>query len=367
MKHSIHTLAIAALILSFSACNRPAHSAASAAATTGNTQERILKPTLSTQPVKHDTDDPAIWIHPTDPTKSLIIGTDKDTDGKLYAFDLQGKIVRESIPLRRPNNVDVVNDFVFNGKKISIAVATERERNRIRVFSLPDLTPIDGDGILVFEGEEHNFPMGISLFHDKAASAHYAIVGRKDGPSGSYLHQYKLVESQGKVAAEKVRSFGEYSGKKEIEAIAVDQENGFIYYSDEMHGIYKYSVYPDAANTPLAFFGQDDFKRDMEGISIYKKDEKTGYIIISDQQNNSFNIYRREGDAGNPHSHTRIAVITMSTQGSDGNETTSVNLGAKFPKGIFVAMSEDKTFQIYDWRDIQQEIDKQTRQNAQNP
>ena len=36
-----------------------------------------LVPEIITQPVKHDTDDPAIWIHPTDPSKSLVIGTDR--------------------------------------------------------------------------------------------------------------------------------------------------------------------------------------------------------------------------------------------------------------------------------------------------
>ena len=43
----------------------------------------------------HDTDDPAIWINPADPAKSLIIGTDKDDDGAYYVYDLDGKIIEE--------------------------------------------------------------------------------------------------------------------------------------------------------------------------------------------------------------------------------------------------------------------------------
>lgn len=53
--------------------------------------KNAVKPTTVTEALPHDTDDPSIWIHPTDSTKSLIIGTDKDTDGGLYAFDLNGK------------------------------------------------------------------------------------------------------------------------------------------------------------------------------------------------------------------------------------------------------------------------------------
>ena len=67
-----------------------------------------LKPTIITQKLPHDADDPAIWINPVDASKSLIIGTDKDTEGGLYAFDLKGTIVGKSQVLKRPNNVDVV-------------------------------------------------------------------------------------------------------------------------------------------------------------------------------------------------------------------------------------------------------------------
>jgi 3-phytase len=34
-----------------------------------------MKPVLATEQVGQDADDPAVWIHPTDPQKSLILGT----------------------------------------------------------------------------------------------------------------------------------------------------------------------------------------------------------------------------------------------------------------------------------------------------
>ena len=48
----------------------------------------VIKPAAVTEIIPHDTDDPAIWINPEDPSKSLIIGTDKDDDGALYVYDL---------------------------------------------------------------------------------------------------------------------------------------------------------------------------------------------------------------------------------------------------------------------------------------
>ena len=326
-------------------------------------REDALKPTVVTQPTPHDTDDPAIWIHPKDASKSIIIGTDKDTDGALYAYDLDGKIIKKSIVLKRPNNVDIAYGILINGKKTDIAVTTERETNKLRIFSLPDLTPIDNGGIDVFTGEVLRDPMGISLYTRKKDNAIFAIVGRKTGPDGTYLWQYLLSDNgKGAVKGEVVRKFGSFSGKKEIEAIAVDNELGYIYYCDEQFGVKKYLADPEAKNDKeLALFGQKDFKADNEGIAIYKTGEKTGYILISNQQANTFMVYAREGSGGNPHDHTLLAEIPTSTIECDGADVTNVNLGPKYPNGLFVAMSNGMTFHYYDWNQIQAEIDKQKK------
>lgn len=326
-------------------------------------REDALKPTAVTQPTPHDTDDPAIWINSKDATKSIIIGTDKDTDGGIYAYDLDGKIIKKSIVLKRPNNVDIAYGILINGKKTDIAVTTERETNKLRIFSLPDLTPIDNGGIDVFTGEALRDPMGISLYTRKKDNAIFAIVGRKTGPDGTYLWQYLLSDNgSGAVKGEVVRKFGSFSGKKEIEAIAVDNELGYIYYCDEQFGVKKYLADPEAKDDKeLALFGQKDFKADNEGIAIYKTGAKTGYILISNQQANTFMVYAREGSDGNPNNHTLLAEIPTSTIECDGADVTNVNLGAKYPNGMLVAMSNGMTFHYYDWNIIQAAIDKQQK------
>lgn len=326
--------------------------------------ENAIKPTVVTEPTKHDTDDPAIWVNPNDPAQSLIIGTDKEVGGGLYVYDLNGKIVRTFLDMERPNNVDVAYGLLINGVKTDIAVTTERKANTIRVFSLPDLRPIDNGGIPIFEGEtgeDERDGMGIALYTKKIDSISteiYAIVGRKSGPSGSYLWQYKLsANTDGTVGADVVRKFGAYSGKKEIEAIAVDNELGFVYYSDEMAGVRKYYADPEKGNEELAFFAQQDATRDHEGIAIYKKTDTTGYILVSNQQSNTFLVYPREGSAGEPHNHRLVADIPVSTVECDGADAINVNFGERFPQGIFVAMSNGRVFHIYDWRLLQGWID----------
>lgn len=308
-----------------------------------------LKPAVITETVVHDTDDPAIWINPQDASKSIIIGTDKDTDGGLYAFDLNGKIIHKVLGLKRPNNVDLEYGFMLHGKKTDIAAVTERETNKVKLYSLPELKEV-GE-ISVFEGETERGPMGVSMYKNPETEEIFVIVGRKSGPADGYLWQYKLAEKNGSVTGEVVRKFGKYSGLKEIESIAVDDEMGYIYYSDEQFGVHKYYADPEKGNEELSVFGKGDFKSDVEGISIYPTSKGKGYILVSNQQNDTFNVYLREDQ-----SKGRIAEIPVSTLESDGSEVTNVNLGPKFPKGVFVAMSNGRIFHFYDWRMVEKAI-----------
>ncbi len=317
-----------------------------------------LLPVHITDSVAFDTDDPAIWINPADPAKSLVLGTDKDSRGGLYVFDLEGKIVHKVDGLKRPNNVDIAYGFLWQGIPTDIAVVTEREAKKVRIYRLPDMQPIDQGGIAVFSGVEEGDPMGIALY--KAPdSILYVIVGRKTGPSGSYLWQYRLSGGEGQsLHMELVRKFGQYSGKKEIEAIAVDKELGYVYYSDEQTGVRKYYADPGKGDQELALFATSGFTDDHEGISIYPTGIGSGYILVSNQQKNTFMLYPREGHINNKHRHDLVAEIPLSTLESDGSEVTAVDLGSRFPKGLFVAMSNGRVFHYYDWRDIQRRIDQ---------
>jgi 3-phytase len=313
-----------------------------------------VKPRVVTASLPHDTDDPAIWINRADPAKSLVIGTDKDTAGGLYAFDLAGKIVGRTPSLQRPNNVDIITGVMLGGKPTDIAVTTEREAQRLRVFRLPDLAPLDHGDLVVFDGDRTRGPMGIALCRRPGDGAVFAIVGGKSGPADGYLWQYRLEDDgTGKVKMTKVRAFGRYSGKKEIEAIAVDAELGYIYYSDEQQGVHKYRADPDStdSNHELALFGTTGFASDLEGISIYPRPGGAGYVVVSNQQADTFRIFPRAGAPGKPHEHPLLASVRLSTHESDGSDVTPVELPG-FPGGLFVAMSTDRTFQFYAWDDI---------------
>ncbi len=317
-----------------------------------------IKPLFVTDTVKYDSDDPAIWVNPSDPSSSLILGTDKDMDGAIYVFDLEGNKIDSLIrsDIKRPNNVDVGYGLQLASGNVDFAVTGERFTSRIRFFSLPDMTELMPGGLEVYQGETgEGFRdlMGIALYQNTKNGKNYVFAGRKNGPiDGTYLWQYEILTEDDEISLELVRKFGQYSGLKEIEALAVDNELGFIYYSDEGAGVRKYYADPEKGNEELAFFAQEGFADDHEGISFYKLDNGTGYILVSDQGSNKFHVFPREGEGENPHAHPLITTISTSTISSDGSEAVSLGLGQNFPNGLFVAMSDDKTFQIYRWEDI---------------
>src|SRR5690606_17536514 len=93
------------------ACNNPQ---------SGTSATETVKPAIVTDAVRYDSDDPAIWINKTDPRESLVIATDKDADGALFVYDLQGKIVKDKVVsnLKRPNNVDIAYGLLLGGKSV---------------------------------------------------------------------------------------------------------------------------------------------------------------------------------------------------------------------------------------------------------
>lgn len=325
-----------------------------------------LRPAVTTERVSGDADDPAIWIHPTDPARSLILGTNKvpAPGGALVVFGLDGKIRQTVAGLERPNNVDVEYGLSTRAGPIDIAVVTERIKRQLRVYRITESGLIDissGGGVPVFEGQQGDAaePMGIALYRRPRDSRVFAIVGRKAGPPEGYLWQYELLDDgAGKVKAVKVREFGRFSGEGEIEAIAVDDALGYVYYADEKSGIRKWYADPDhpEAGRELAHFGRQGFIGDREGIALYMRADGTGYIICTDQiqGNSKYHVYSRQGKPGHPHDHSELLkTVDSGADSTDGLEVTSAALEPRFPNGMLVAMnSRGRNFLLYRWEDL---------------
>lgn len=240
---------------------------------------------------------------------------------------------------------------------------TERNRHRLRVFGIPAdggaLTDLAPDGIPVLEGQTGGAaePMGIALYRRQADGAVFAIVAPKAGGASDYLWQYRLEDDgKGRVRGRFVRRFGAFSRQGEIEAVAVDDDLGYVYYSDERFGIRKYNADPDRPGTAreLGLFGTDGYQGDREGLAIYATGPGTGFIVSTDQvsRGSRLMLYPRDGSGGNPNEHPRIAMVLTTADSTDGLEATAAALPG-FPRGLLVMMnSRSKDFLIYRWEDV---------------
>lgn len=302
-----------------------------------------VKPLRETASEAHQTDDPAIWVHPRDPAASLIFGTVKVAapHGAIAVYRLDGTRLMRVENVDRPNNIDVGYGLRLGGRSLDIAVATERNKRQLRVFEIvPGAGLKDLAALPVFAGQAGDaaLPMGIALYRRKSDGAMFALVSRKTGPSGSYLWQYLLADDgSGRLGARKVREFGLFSGTKEIEAVAVDPEREHVYYSDEGAGIRKYHAdpaHPDAAKE-LAHFARTGWTGDREGIAVYRD-----YIIATDQQrgNSEFHVFHRD-------TLKELGVFRVGADTTDGIDISRT--------GLFVAMNDNRrNFILADWKSI---------------
>jgi len=310
-----------------------------------------------TDQVPYEPDDPAIWRHPTDPSQSIIVGTNKveKPGGGLVVFDLRGKILQLIGNLDRPNNVDIEQNVKLGAETIDIAVATEREARAVRIYSIDGRTRSLRElaKAPVFEGEQGDFalPMGVGIYKRPDESV-FIIVGRKSGPQEGYLWQYRVRRD---ASLELVRKFGQFSGAREIEAIAVDDELGYVYYADEGAGIRKYHADPDAPDAPreLAFFGRSGYLGNREGLAIYASGGRKGFIVSTDQveRRSRYLLYRREGLGTDAHDHRQlVAVLEGVADATDGIEVVAGPLSNDFPFGLLAAMnSRAKNFLLFPW------------------
>ena len=324
----------------------------------------------ATAQLSNDPDDPAIWVHPDDPSRSLILGTMKVAApaGAVVVFGMDGQVRQLLSGIDRPNNIDVEYGMPLDGRSVDIAVATERLARQLRVFRIDPRGGqlVDLGGIPVLEGQagEAGAPMGIALYRRPRDGAIFAIVAPKEGPRQGYLWQYRLVDAGGgRLRATFVRRFGTFSAtsvreENEIEAVAVDDVLGYVYYADEADGIHKWHADPDHPNagSELAHFARSGYRGDREGIAIYALPDGTGYIVGTDQleEDSEYHLYPREGAPGNPHDHSReIVVLRGGADATDGIEISSSALGPGLPSGALVVMnSGPRNFLVFRWQDV---------------
>jgi 3-phytase len=319
---------------------------------------RIVKPVAETEPADSygdAADDPAIWVDRDNPSRSVVIGTDKKLG--LNVYDLKGKRL-QVVPDGRMNNVDLRDGFLLGGKPTTVVAATNRTTKSISVYRLDhktrQLTSI-ADGTLDAGFED---PYGLCMYHSAKTGDFYILAN--DSADGK-VRQWKLVDRNGKVGIEAVRDIAVGS---QAEGCAADDELGNLFVAEEDVGLWKYSAEPIGGDTRTAVDSVDgnNLTADAEGVSIYYGTDGKGFVILSNQGEDNYAVYRREGAnefVGKFHVVANEALGIDGASETDGLDVVSAPLGADLPMGLLVVQdgrnlmpAERQNFKFVSWEDV---------------
>jgi len=280
-------------------------------------------------------DDPAIWIHPTDPAKSTLIATNKG--GGVLVYDLDGKELY-SYNVGKVNNIDVRYGFPLSGKKVDIVATSNRSDNTITVFTVNpetgELKPAGGKPMQSNMQEVYGF----ALYHSLKTDKFYGIVVGHEGE----FEQWEFYDNgSGGIDGKVVRKF--HFGSI-TEGVVADDEFGYLYIAEENVAIWKYDAEPNGGLLPLARVDSVDGIRltnDCEGLTIYYGADGKGYLLASSQGSDRYAIYER--GEGNRYV-TSFGVVDGEIDGTsetDGIDVISFGLGDKYPNGLFLTQDDE--------------------------
>lgn len=340
------------------ALSKPAAAAAPAAA---RKSARTVEPRVETEPVDSygdAADDPAIWVDKRDPSRSVVIGTDKKLG--LNVYDLKGKRL-QVLADGRMNNVDLREGFMLGGKPTTIVAATNRTTRSISLYRFDPATRRLASIAGTLESGMSD-PYGLCMYHSAKTGDVYVIAN--DSVDGKY-RQWRVLDRDGKAAIELVR---EIAVGSQAEGCAADDELGLLYIAEEDVALWVYSAEPDGGEERTAIDKVEggNLKADVEGVSIYAGAGGKGYVVASNQGEDDYVVYRREA----PHAFVgKFHVVANETLGIDGSSETdgldvvSAPLGPDYPAGLLVVQdgrnlmpAQRQNFKYVSWKDVLQTL-----------
>lgn len=309
-------------------------------------------------------DDPAIWLHPTHPEKSLVLGTNKKWG--LFVYDLNGQ-TQQSIATGHINNVDVRQGLALTGPKgnthqppIDIAIASNRSDNTLTIYTL---NPLSGHVTQAANvPTELNDVYGVCLYAPESqknsaglGTVLYAFINDKDGR----FQQYQVFQTQSGVTAKRVREFALHS---QPEACVVNDTSGDLFIGEEDAGVWLFSAEPSSTTSGQLIAATGDvLVADVEGLALVDND-LGHYLVVSSQGDNSYALYQAEA----PYEYVGSFRVGLNSEkridGASETDGLAVNgsaFSAEYPQGLLVVQdgfnlmpSQPQNFKYVSWKDV---------------
>lgn len=342
-----------------------------------------------------DADDPAIWVHPSDRRHSLVIATAKN--GGLRVYDLRGREVQSIATPAAPgpddeagrfNNVDLVRGFNLGGRKVDLAVVSDRGRDQIRSYRIdpadaaagrPPLHDVTAPGVPFAFSRDQAEVNDQATAYGLAAYGNYVVVSRRSRPT---IGLFRLIATGGGVSYRRVdtldfpSSFQLPDGSTwspcedpgdgpQFEGMMVDPANGTVYAAQEDIGLWRVAVRGDHFHgvprvvehtreygVPAAFepveeecvvdYGADPgfggrIAADVEGVAIYRDT-----LLVSSQGDNTFFTYDRWSNRPTGRFAVVDGPVADGSQDCDGAAVVETPLPG-YPGGLLVVHDGENT------------------------
>jgi 3-phytase len=206
------------------------------------------------------------------------------------------------------------------------------------------------------------------MYRSAADGKTYVFINTGDGQ----MRQWELVaNANARVGIHQVREFRFGS---QAEGCVADDAGGNLYVDEEDVALWKLGAAADAGDAMTSIDRIDKnpvLKADLEGLGIYHLGDGRGYIVISVQGNDTYAVYRLEGDHEYLGSFAVVADAARGIDGiseTDGLEITSRNLGPGFEHGAMIAQDgrnvlpvENQNYKYVPWESIARALDLEMR------
>lgn len=312
----------------------------------------VVLPTGQTQPVREAgdaADDPAIWVHPGQGARSLILATDKKRGLAVYGLDGRE---RQFLPVGRINNVDLRQGLIYGGRKLDLAVATQRDEAGLVLFGISPAGRV---------GE-------LARLKTTLDDIYGVCVGRNaDGGLDVFPN-----DKDGRVQQLRLRLAGkawhadvvdEFRLASQPEGCVVDEANRALFVGEEKRGIWRRDLATPGSAPQLVIQAGPGLTPDVEGLAIHPG---RGWLVVSSQGSDSYAVYDIKppfAQRGTFAIGTNAALGIDGVSETDGLDLTPANLGGPYAQGVLVVQDGHKrlphgpqNFKLVPWSAVEQVV-----------
>lgn len=301
-----------------------------------------------------DQDDMTFWTDRADPSRSLVITSDKKM-GRLHVYDLGGHVLGgQSLPA--PGNIDTRQGVRLGGRVLDLVAVNSRGEGKVAVFTVDakarSLSRVDDGGIST--GAEENYGSALCVARERL----FVFTTTKSGR----VTEFELTtRPDGRIAGRSVRTL---SVGSIAEGMVCDDDQGAAFLAEENRGIWKLPIDPSDPAKPALIASVGDasgLTADVEGLALYREPGQptAGYLVASSQGVDRFKIYQRSA----PYAYVGDFAIE-GVKHTDGIAIAAQGMGERFPRGVLAAHNGARTpcpVVLVDWARIAAVLPSQRR------